>query len=268
MARSYFQQGADEITFLNICQFRAEPLADLPLLAVLETTSRNVFVPLCVGGGIRDYVDSEGRTCTALKIAEAYFRSGADKISIGSDAVIVAEEFIISGRVKKGTTSIEQISFVYGAQAVVVSVDPRRVWVQKPELTRHSCVKSSKRGPLGEEYCWWQCTIKGGREGRDLDVLELCDAVAELGAGEILLNSMDSDGQKQGYDLELVDAVCRATRLPVIASSGAGTVDHFSQVFQSTSVQAALAAGIFHRKEVPIAQVKDHLQEQHIPVRM
>ena len=93
-------------------------------------------------------------------------------------------------------------------------------------------------------------------------------AVEALGAGEILLNCMDMDGQKQGYDLELIAWVMRETRLPVIASSGAGKAEHFSRVFRETNVQAALAAGIFHRKEVPISDVKAHLKEEAIPVRL
>ena len=269
LARGYYEQGADEITFLNITQFRAEPLADLPLLAVLRRTSESVFVPLCVGGGIRDYVDSEGRVWSSLKVAEEYFRSGADKVSIGSDAVLAAEEWWKAGKKGSGLSCIEQISRVYGAQAVVVSVDPRRVYVASPSDTPHATIHTSTPSPTSSDaYCWYQCTIRGGREGRDLDVIQLVQAVEALGAGEVLLNCMDMDGQKRGYDLELIEWVMRETRLPVIASSGAGQVEHFSQVFKETGVQAALAAGIFHRKEVPITDVKAHLQQQHIPVRL
>ena len=268
LARAYYEQGADEITFLNITQFRAEPLADLPLLDVLRQTSESVFVPLCVGGGIRDYVDAQGKAWSSLRVAAEYFRSGADKVSIGSDAVLAAEEWWRSGRKASGCSSIEQISQVYGAQAVVVSIDPRRVYVASPSDTPHATILTSPSPSSPScSYCWYQCTIRGGREGRDLDVVQLVQAVEALGAGELLLNCMDMDGQMQGYDVELIAWVLRETRLPVIASSGAGRVQHFSAVFRDTAVQAALAAGIFHRKEVPISAVKAHLHEEHIPVR-
>ncbi|MCK4839625.1 MAG: imidazole glycerol phosphate synthase HisHF, partial [Desulfobulbaceae bacterium] len=114
---------------------------------------------------------------------------------------------------------------------------------------------------------WYQCTIKGGREGRDLDVVQLVTVSQELGAGEILLNCMDKDGTNSGYDLELIRMVKEQVTIPVIASSGAGKVEHFSEVFKATDVEAALAAGIFHREEVPIEDVKKHLQEEGIETR-
>jgi imidazole glycerol-phosphate synthase len=115
---------------------------------------------------------------------------------------------------------------------------------------------------------WWQCTVKGGREGRDLDAVELARAVEALGAGEILLNCIDRDGQGTGFDLELVDAVAGAVGIPVIASSGAGAPEHFTQVFQATPASAALAAGIFHRREVPIGAVKAHMEASGLPTRV
>ena len=131
LARRYYEEGADEITFLNITGFRDFPLEDLPMLEVLKQTSENVFVPLTIGGGIRDYTDTDGRHYSALEVAPEYFRSGADKISIGSDAVLIVEEYLTSGRAG-GKSSIEQISRVYGNQAVVISIDPRRVYVKSP----------------------------------------------------------------------------------------------------------------------------------------
>ena len=268
LAKTYYEQGADEITFLNITSFRAEPVADLPMLDVLRRASECVFVPLCVGGGIRDYVDASGVAHSSLRVADEYFRSGADKVSIGSDAVWAAEAWWQRGGKCDGASSIEQISKVYGAQAVVVSIDPRRVYTASPDATTHNTLRTKRLGPGGEEWCWYQCTVKGGREGRDVDVVQLVQAVEAMGAGELLLNCMDSDGQKAGYDIELTQHVMAHTRLPVIASSGAGKVQHFSAVFRETDVQAALAAGIFHRKEVPISDVKEHLKEEGIPVRL
>ena len=109
--------------------------------------------------------------------------------------------------------------------------------------------------------------MKGGREGRELDVVTFARATEELGAGEVLLNCIDRDGTGIGFDTELVTAVRSAVTIPVIASSGAGRVEHFSEVFDETDVEAALAAGIFHRREVPIADVKAHLRGQGIEVR-
>ena len=244
LAREYYRQGADEITFLNITSFRNCPLSDLPMLKILQQTSKNVFVPLTVGGGIRDTEDTDGRIVSALDVATLYFKSGADKVSIGSDAVLVAENYVRSGGHKSGRTAIETISAAYGSQAVIVSVDPRRVYVRSPEETQHHTIKTQFPSSAGQQYCWYQCTIKGGREGRDLDVRQLVTSVENLGAGEILLNCIDKDGSNSGFDLELINDVKSAIKIPVIASSGAGKPQHFHEVFQATSTDAALGAGM------------------------
>jgi len=261
LARRYYEEGADEITFLNITGYRDYPLADMPMLRVLQQASRNVFVPLTIGGGIRGYRDKNGDSHSALEVAAAYFRAGADKISIGSDAVAIAENFLQTG-VATGNSAIEQISRVYGNQAVVVSADPRRVYTASAEKGGHHVIPTRFPGPRGERYCWYQCTVKGGRENRNLDAVTLCRICERLGAGEILLNCIDRDGTNAGFDLELINAVTAAVSIPVIASSGAGNVDHFMEVFTETRAEAALAAGIFHRREVPIAAVKDHLKNK------
>ncbi len=266
LAKRYYEEGADEITFLNITGFRDFPMEDQPMLEVLRRTSENVFVPLTIGGGIRQFTDSNGKEYTALDVASEYFRSGADKISIGSDACYIAEEYLRTGK-KTGESSIEQISFVYGAQAVVISVDPRRVYVKSPEETNHHTLKTAFPGPDGEKYCWYQCTVKGGREGRDLDAVQLATSCETLGAGEILLNCIDKDGTNSGFDMELIKQIRASVSIPVIASSGAGSAAHFVEVFQETDAEAALAAGIFHRKEVPISEVKQALQDNGVEVR-
>lgn len=266
LAGQYYKDGADEVSFLNITGFRDFPLGDLPMLQVLRCASENIFVPLTVGGGIREFTDGNGRHYSSLEVASEYFRSGADKISIGSDAVFTAEEYLRTG-VKTGKSSLEQISRVYGNQAVVVSIDPRRVYVRSPDVVEFKTVKVTNPGPLGEEYAWYQCTVNGGREGRPIGAYELAKAVEELGAGEILLNCIDCDGQGQGFDIDLIKMISEAVTIPVIASSGAGAVEHFSEVFKKTSASAALAAGIFHRKEVPILSVKEHLVQEGIEVR-
>ncbi len=266
LAERYYRDNADEITFLNITAFREFPLKDLPMLEVLKRTSENVFVPLTIGGGIRDYTDKNNRHYASLEVAHEYFRSGADKISIGSDAVLIAEAYLRNGR-KTGASSIEQISKVYGRQAVVVSIDPRRIYVASPDAVPHKTVKTEIPGPEGERYCWYQCTIKGGREGRPLDAVTLAECCEALGAGEILLNCIDRDGTNDGFDIELIRAVSDSVSIPVIASSGAGCPEHFLEVFQKTDVEAALGAGIFHRNEVPIQAAKGCLAENGIEVR-
>lgn len=266
LARRYYEEGADEIAFLNITGFRDFPLEDMPMLEVLKQTSAHVFVPLTIGGGIRDYTDRTGRIWSALEVASEYFRSGADKISIGSDAVAIVERFLETGK-KTGKSAIETISSVYGNQAVVISIDPRRVYVDRPEGVAHHVIKTAFPDDAGRQYCWFQCTVKGGREGRPVDAVTLARICEKLGAGEILLNSIDRDGTNSGFDIELINAVAGAVAIPVIASSGAGCEAHFLEVFTKTGAEAGLAAGIFHRKEVPINAVKQYLAER-VEIRM
>ncbi|KAL7949563.1 hypothetical protein V8C42DRAFT_311255 [Trichoderma barbatum] len=267
MAKKYYESGADEIAFLNITSFRDCPLADLPMLEVLRQTSLTVFVPLTIGGGIRDTVDTDGTKVSALDIATMYFKSGADKVSIASDAVLAAEEYYSLGKKLFGNTAIEQISRAYGRQAVVVSVDPKRVYVPKLDATRHAIIETKYPGPKGEAFCWYACTIKGGRETRDMDVVELAQAVEAMGAGEIMLNCIDKDGTNSGFDLEIIQQVKNAVKIPVIASSGAGNPGHFEEVFEKTTTDAALGAGMFHRGEYTVKQVKDYLQEKGLVIR-
>ena len=177
----------------------------------------------------------------------------------------VAERYYAADKAKDGSTSIEQISTRYGVQAMVVSIDPRRQYVKDPAETKNRCVKTSRPGPNGEEYVWFQCTVKGGREGRDIGAYELAVAMEDLGCGEILLNCIDEDGQGNGFDHELVGLVSDAVTIPVIASSGAGEPSHFTDVFNATKCSAVLAAGIFHRGEVDISEVKDHMKSGAIP---
>lgn len=267
-AQQYYEQGADEVTFLNITSFRDTPLKDLPMLEVLRQASTTVFVPLTIGGGIRDTYDpSTDRKVPALEVATLYFKSGADKVSIGSDAVMAAEEYYASNKTLSGKTAIETISEAYGAQAVVVSVDPKRVYVPSKESTTHHTISTTYPGPKGEKLCWYACTVKGGRETRDFDVIQLVTAVEAMGAGEILLNCIDKDGTNSGFDLELIRSVKAAVKIPVIASSGAGNADHFAEVFEQTNVDAALGAGMFHRGEWTVKQVKEQLQKKGLLVR-
>jgi len=272
LAARYYEEGADEIAFLNITSFREGVVEDMPMLQVLEQASKSIFVPLTVGGGIRTYTDQKsGRTWPALEVAARYFRAGADKVSIGSDAVYASESLIARNGEKTGTSSIETISRVYGAQAVVISIDPKRVYVSSKDDVHkmHTVIDLDDGciGPNGEKYCWFQCTVKGGREARDICAVTVAKAAQQLGAGEIMLNCIDMDGQGNGYDLPLMRAVSGAVSIPVIASSGAGNEDHFVEVFSKTGVQAALAAGMFHRKEVKIETCKSAMRKNKIPAR-
>lgn len=287
LAMRYYLEGADEVTFLNITSFRSSALQDQPMLAMTEIAAATIFVPLTIGGGIKDTVDPDGTPHSALEVAEAYFRAGADKVSIGSEAVTATESLLSAlaegefdpvkapASALTGQTGIERISGAYGNQAVVVSIDPRRVYLEegKPAPPAHAWSVVSD----GERSWWYACTIKGGRETRDVDVVQLARAVTRLGAGELLVNSIDADGQGKGFDRQLVDLVRRYTTVPVIASSGAGRPSHFTDIFtlkplqdgssQESSVEAALAAGIFHRKEVSIDQVKAELEKAGMEVR-
>ncbi|KAE8146259.1 hypothetical protein BDV25DRAFT_162833 [Aspergillus avenaceus] len=267
MAKKYYEQGADEVTFLNITSFRNCPLVDTPMLEILRRASETVFVPLTIGGGIKDTVDPDGTRISALDVATMYFKSGADKVSIGSDAVIAAEQYYEAGQKLSGKTAIEAISGAYGNQAVVVSVDPKRIYVDSPGDTKHHTIKTKHPNSAGQSFCWYQCTIKGGREARDLDVCQLAKAVEAMGAGEILLNCIDKDGSNGGFDLELINDVKSAIKIPVIASSGAGNPKHFEEVFERTSTDAALGAGMFHRCEYTVSEVKDYLNSKGFLVR-
>jgi glutamine amidotransferase/cyclase len=145
---------------------------------------------------------------------------------------------------------------------VVISIDPRRVYVANKDNVPHRLIETEVPGPNGERFCWYQCTTSGGRQGRNLDAVTLAQVCEKLGAGEILLNCIDRDGSRQGFDIELINAVKGAVSIPVIASSGAGCEAHFHEVFTATEAESALAAGIFHRRQVPIASVKQFLKDK------
>lgn len=268
MAQKYYTQGADEVTFLNITSFRDCPLKDTPMLEVLKRAAKTIFVPLTVGGGIKDIVDVDGTKKPAQEVASLYFQAGADKVSIGTDAVFAAEKFYSLGGRGDGTSPIETISKAYGAQAVVISVDPKKVYVDSPGSTKNKTFKSKIANEKGQEWCWYQCTIKGGRETRDLGVWELTRACEALGAGEILLNCIDKDGSNSGYDLELIEHVKDAVTIPVIASSGAGNPEHFEEAFTETRADACLGAGMFHRGEYTVGDVKKYLLQKGLKVRV
>jgi glutamine amidotransferase/cyclase len=254
LAAKYFEAGADEICFLNITSFRSSPLQDQPMLAVVRAAASEVFVPLTIGGGIKDTVDPDGTPHSALEVAGAYFRAGADKVSIGSEAVFNVEALLKDGKLT-GRTGIETIS--------------RRVYVDRDvyDGPYKNELVTGKTGEDAGKTWWYQCTVSGGREARPLSVLQLAQGVERLGAGELLINSIDRDGTGKGFDLDLVNLVKKAVKIPVVASSGAGNEGHFVEVFQGTNAEAALAAGIFHRGEVQLLTVKETMARNNLTIR-
>jgi len=206
---------------------------------VIEKTSQNVFVPLTVGGGIRNIED-----------ARKVFNAGADKISINTAAI-------------KNPTIVNRLARYFGSQACVVAIDAKRRYVAKSEELDDKIIVETPEGP-----CWFECSIYGGRKFTGLDAIRWANEVEERGAGEILLTSMDKDGTKEGYDIPLTKAINERVSIPVIASGGCGTLEHISEVFQKTQVSAALAASIFHYGTYSVKEVKEFLAMKEIAVRL
>ncbi len=253
MAKLYDQEGADELVFLDITRTAH---GRSPLISIIEKVSDQVFMPLTIGGGIRTLDD-----------ARRYFDAGADKVSLGSMAVEIVLR-ALGAEAALGPNPIEEIARLYGSQACVISIDPVRRYVSSSQETRHPTVATTLPGPNGEGYCWFQCSVKGGREFLDVDAVSLARLVEQMGAGEILLNSIDRDGTRLGFDIELVRAVAQAVSIPVIASSGAGRPEHFLEVLTQGGADAALAASLFHYGELSIKEVKAYLDSRGIPVRI
>lgn len=216
LAQRYNEQGADEVVFLDITASSDERNT---MVDVVFRTAQRVFIPLTVGGGIREVRD-----------ARRILVSGADKVSVNTAAV-------------RRPGLITELSNEFGAQAVVLAIDARR---------------------KGDS---WSVHTKGGRVDESIDVIEWAQRGEALGAGEILLTSMDTDGVQQGFDCALTRAVSRATRIPVIASGGGGTPEHFLEVLTDGEADAALAASIFHYGTYTVNDLKEFLDKHQIPVR-
>ncbi|MCI1193464.1 imidazole glycerol phosphate synthase subunit HisF [Calidifontimicrobium sp. SYSU G02091] len=225
IAARYNDQGADELTFLDITA--TSDGRDL-ILHIVEAVASQVFIPLTVGGGVRS-VDDVRRLLNA----------GADKVSFNSAAVANPQV-------------IRDASDRYGAQCIVVAIDAKR---------RHGDDLAA-RGP------GWDVYTHGGRRNAGLDAVAWARRMAEMGAGEILLTSMDRDGTKSGFDLELTRAVADAVPVPVIASGGVGALEHLSEGIRIGGADAVLAASIFHYGEFTVAQAKALLARDGIPVRL
>jgi len=217
VAKRYNQEGADEITFLDI---GASHEGRDTIVDVVQKVAREVFIPLTVGGGIRTLED-------IYKLLNV----GCDKVSINSSAVTNPD-------------FINQAAKRFGSQCIVVAIDVKRV----ADGTYH-------------------VFVKGGREDTGLDAVEWAKEVYNRGAGEILLTSMDADGTKAGFETNITSQISKAIDIPVIASGGAGTMDHIKDAFEC-GAEAALAASIFHFKEIDIMDLKRYLSKNNIPVRL
>jgi cyclase len=217
IARRYDEQGADELTFLDITASSDD--RDL-ILNMIEQVAAQVFIPLTVGGGVREVAD-----------VRRLLNAGADKVSINS-AAVMRPDLILEASAK------------YGSQCIVVAID-------------------AKQTSLGH----WDVFTHGGRKNTGKNVLEWAKEVVERGAGEILLTSMDRDGTKNGFDIELVRMISDGVSVPVIASGGVGTLEHLAQGILQGHADAVLAASIFHYGEFTIAQAKAYLVQQGIEIR-
>ncbi|MHA2789309.1 imidazole glycerol phosphate synthase subunit HisF [Corynebacterium sp. S7] len=222
LAQRYGQEGADELTFLDVTASKA---GRGTMLDVVRRTANEVFIPLTVGGGVRTVDD-----------VNELLRAGADKVSVNTAAIAKPE-------------ILREMAQRFGSQCIVLSVDARRV----PE--------GGQPQPSGFEV-----TTHGGSKSAGIDAIEWAKKGEELGVGEILLNSMDGDGTKEGFDIELIEKVRAAVNIPVIASGGAGAPEHFPPAV-AAGANAVLAASIFHFGEVSISEVKDALENAGYEVR-
>lgn len=229
----YDQEMADELVFLDITASKEHrPI----MLDIVRRTAEQVFIPFTVGGGIRSLEDIREIT-----------KAGADKVSIMTAAVLTPD------LIRAGAES-------FGSQCIVVAVDARRV----PRAGRDD----SLLGPAPDEDITWKVWTHGGSEPTDIDALEWVVEAEQRGAGELLVTSMDADGTKAGYDVELLRRISERVSIPVIASGGAGSIDHIAQALTYGRADAVLAASIFHFRELSIRAIKQGLQKHGIPVRL
>ena len=217
-AKLYNSEGADELCFLDIT---ASSNNRQTLLNTVKKTAENCFIPLTVGGGVRNLED-----------VKKLLHAGADKVSINTSAVLNRE-------------FVKQSAEKYGSSTIVIAVDAKNISDNK-----------------------WEVFTHGGREATGIDAIEYCQEVANLGAGEILLTSMDRDGTKLGFDVDLLKRITSKIYIPVIASGGVGTLEHFSQGILQGGANSVLAASVFHFGQLKIQDVKRYLADKNIPVRI
>ena len=222
IAKQYDAEGADELVFLDItASYEKRGI----LLDVVRRTAEAVFMPLTVGGGIRNTED-----------IRSLLKSGADKVSLNTRAV-------------ENPQLLQDGAEKFGTQCIVLAIDAKR---------------KDPKNPLKG----WEVYTHGGRTATGQDAVEWAKEGVRLGAGEILLTSMDQDGMKNGYDLELTRAISESVNVPVIASGGVGTLDHLAEGITQGKADAVLAASIFHYREYSVKQAKEYLKSKNIPVRL
>jgi imidazole glycerol-phosphate synthase subunit HisF len=243
LAERYDAEGADELVFLDIT---ASHEARETIVQLARRTADNVFIPFTIGGGIRSVAD-----------AQAVLDAGADKVSVNSAALRRPE-------------LIGELAETFGAQCVVIAIDAKRRVddaEDRPGSASPTC--EAPRGWFGDDGGGWDVYLNGGRsrvEGRE--AVAWAREAVERGAGEVLLTSMDRDGTTDGYDIELTRAVAEAVPVPVIASGGAGELDHLSAAIADGKADAVLCASIFHYGTYRVRDAKQHLAEAGIPVRL
>ncbi len=240
-AQIYNREGADELVFLDIMASHAGRGLTLEMARRVAET---VFIPFTVGGGIRSVDDM----CAIIS-------TGADKVSINT-AAVKRPELITEG------------AKTFGSNAIVVAVDARRR-LDNEQAGRYAGMQVRKKLTCPPAHTLaWEITTHGGRQRTGIDAVEWAVECQARGAGEILLTSMDADGTKAGFDLELTRTISDAVSIPVIASGGAGTLSHFADAFTIGHASAALAASLFHFQELSIGEVKNYLAQQGIHIRM
>ena len=236
LATKYYEDGADEIVILDIT---ASHERRGTMVDVIERLTENVFIPICVGGGIRKVEDYT-----------RMLKAGADKCSTNTAAI-------------HNPQLLTDASKVVGSQAVVIGIDAKRRYVEEDkEAAKGKTIVDSEQGEV-----WFDCSIYGGREFTGMDAIAWAQECQDRGAGEVLLTSMDGDGTKDGYDLVLTKAINDNVDIPVIASGGVGTPQHILEAFEVADASAALAASIFHFNEYPVPVVKKYLKEKGVPIR-
>ena len=240
LASAYDQAGGDELVFLDIT---ASSDSRDTLVEVVRRVSEQVFIPLTVGGGLRSVDD-----------IRRMLQAGADKVSLNTAAVYGPE------LVRRGAAQ-------FGNQCIVVAIDAKRVAAGAAGNGDSTAADSGGGGLALDAQSRWEVYTRGGRTPTGIDARKWAARAVELGAGEILLTSMDTDGHRQGYDLELTAAVSAAVPVPVIASGGAGNLEHLHQALVQGQADAVLAASIFHFGTYSIGQAKEYLRQRGVPVR-
>ncbi|MFQ5573440.1 MAG: imidazole glycerol phosphate synthase subunit HisF [Nitrosopumilaceae archaeon] len=232
LAKKYSDEGADELVFLDITASEEQRET---IKSLVKKVAEVIDIPFTVGGGVK-----------TLQHARDILLSGADKVAINTGAV-------------KNPEIITELMELFGKQCIVVAIDVKR---------NYNAEKGKNFFSEGDQKFWFEVFIYGGKKGTELDAIDWAKTIANLGAGEILLTSIDRDGTKDGYDIILTKEIVNSVSIPVIASGGCGMPDHMLQIFKESNVDAALAASIFHYETHAVDRVKEFLKEHTIPVRL